>query len=234
MIRRLSFAALGALFGAWLPAASVPPALAAAGPPAALVGSVTPTGYRVRIPLGEPSVTRGQILGFDLAEIDLPGAEPEAAPGGPPLPARTVFLRVPWGVTATVSATEGSSRSLGVLRPVPFPRVITDPGIRSSLTPARIVAALSGPAYAGGAAAARAQSAGAPRDMAAGGERLLAVTLRPVTWDPASGDARALDEITLDVRWDRPVEPAAAGIGGAGVSAFSPASALGPTFGLRP
>ncbi|HYR69563.1 MAG TPA: hypothetical protein VER77_06740, partial [Candidatus Dormibacteraeota bacterium] len=188
MIRRSSFAALGALFGAWLAAASISPALAAVGPPRAIVEAITPTGYRIRVPLGEPSVTRGEILGFDLAEIDLPGADFEAAPGGPPLPARTVFLRVPWGVAATVSATEGSSRSLGVLKPVPFPHIITDPDIRSSLHPAKIVAALSGPAYAGGAAAPRPRSAGAPRDMAAAGERLLAVTIRPVTWDPASGE----------------------------------------------
>ena len=96
MIRRSSFAALGALFGAWLAAASISPALAAVDPPRAIVEAITPTGYRVRVPLGEPSVTRGQMLGFELAEIDLPGADYEAAPGGPPLPARTVFLRVPW------------------------------------------------------------------------------------------------------------------------------------------
>ncbi|TMQ66759.1 MAG: hypothetical protein E6K79_02310 [Candidatus Eisenbacteria bacterium] len=236
MIRRSSLAALGALFGAWLAAASISPALAAVDPPRAIVEAITPTGYRVRVPLGEPSVTRGQMLGFELAEIDLLGADYEAAPGGPPLPARTVFLRVPWGVAATVSATEGTSRSLGVLKPVPFPHVLTDPDIRSSIRPARIAAALSDLAYAGGAPAARPRPAGAPRDMAAAGERLLAVTIRPVTWDPASGEARALDEITLEVRWDRPVEPIAAaspGRIGSG-SALAPTSGLGPTFPLRP
>src|SRR5438876_463208 len=79
----------------------------------------------------------------------------------------------PWGVAATVSAMEGPARSLGILKPVPFPRLISDPEIRSSCPPAAIVAALSGPSYAAGAApAARPRSAGAARDMAAGGERL--------------------------------------------------------------
>src|SRR5206468_5356658 len=149
--------------------------------------------------------------GFDLAEIELPGADFEAAPGGPPLPARTVLLRVPWGVAATVSATEGPARSLGALKPVPFPQLISDRQVRSSFAPATIVAALSGPAYTGGARTARPPSMGAARDMAAGGERLLAVTLRPVAWDPANGEAKALEEITLDVRWDRPDEPSGSG-----------------------
>jgi hypothetical protein len=123
-------------------------------------------------PHGRAVLTRGRILGFDLAEIDLPGADFEAAPGGPPLPARTVLLRVPWGVAATVSAKEGPARSLGVLKPVPFPRIISDEDVRSSFPQAAIVAALSGPAYAVGAAApARPRSMGAVRDMAAGGER---------------------------------------------------------------
>src|SRR5882672_8855735 len=233
LIRRSSFAALGALLGAWLGAAPLSLALGAAGSPApaALVDAVSPTGYRVRLPLGEPSVTRGQILGFDLAEIDLPGADFESAPGGPPLPVRTVFLRVPWGVEATVSAMEGSTRSLGTLKPVPFPRLISDREIRSSFAPATIVAALTAQAYAaGGARTARPPAMAAPRDIAAGGERILAVTLRPVTWNPANGEAKALEEITLDVRWDRPVEPSAR----RSMGSIGPAGAVGPTYTLRP
>ncbi len=246
MIRLPASALRAAVLAACL--ATVPfspaPAAAAVGgsAPELLVEAVTPTGYRVRVPLGEASVTRGQILGFDLAEIDLPGADFEASPDSPALPVRTVFLRIPWGVEASVTATAGAARSLGALRPVPFPHLLSDGTIRSWFGSGAIVAALSGPAYAAGAPPGL-RSRTMTREMAAGGERFLAVTLRPVAWDPSSGEATALEGIALDVRWDRPVEPSSeqqrgaapgASTGRNGSSSFAPAGAAGPIYMPRP
>lgn len=245
MIRSPTSAARAALLAGFLAAALYSSASATVGPaaPQALVEAVTSTGYRVRVPLGEPSVVRGQILGFDLAEIDLPGADFEASPGGPPLPVRTLFLRVPWGVEASVTAAEGSARSLGALRPVPFPHVLTDQSIRSSFGSAAIAGALSGPAYTAGVArGGRTGPIGGTREMAAGAERFLAVTIRPVAWDPSSGEVRALEEVTLDVRWDRPVEavgvvPLGTGPGASAArgrwNALAPSGAVGPAYAPR-
>ena len=204
------------------------PAIVLAAAPAPFTESVTPTGYRVRVPLGEPVVARGDLFGNDLAEIALPGADPDDAPGALPLPVRTLFLRVPWGVDATVSASPGPARSIGVLRPAPFAHLLTDRSPRPRMDAATVAAALAGPAYSG-----RGLSGAPPlltvRDLSAGGSRLLVVSLRPVTWDPASGEARALGEIVLTVRWDRPVEPVAAGV----PAGLVPGTAVGPDFAPR-
>src|SRR5262249_259771 len=72
---------------------------------------VTDTGYRVRLSLGEASVLRDQVFGLDLAEITFPGSTPDRIPGGPSLPARTIYLRVPPNVRASVLATSGPPRA---------------------------------------------------------------------------------------------------------------------------
>jgi Peptidase family C25/FlgD Ig-like domain len=207
------------------------PALAERMAPPPVLESVQSTGYRVRVPFGEPEVVRADVLGHSLAEILLPEAVPSSpAPGAPPLPTRTVFLRVPWGVSAAVTSSPAAERSLGSMRPAPVAHLLTDPRARARLSPEGLERALRG----GGPTALRSGGAAplhAFTETAAGGERILAVTLRPVRWDPRSGEARMVDEITLDVRWDRSVEPVSARPRGR--ASLSPASAVGPSYPLR-
>ncbi len=204
---------------------------------APVVEGVSAAGYGVRVAIGDPVVTRGEIYGFALSEIEIPGGDPELTPNAPPLPVRTLFLNVPWGVEATVSATPGASRSLGVLLPTPIAGLLRERAVRNRVDAAVLTAALSSRAPRAGRAAG---TAPAPlltvREMAAGDSRLLVVTLRPVTWDAVSGEARILEQVTLSVRWDRPVDaapasPAAGGI--ARTNELSPSGAVGPRYAAR-
>ncbi|MGH7682272.1 MAG: C25 family cysteine peptidase, partial [Candidatus Eiseniibacteriota bacterium] len=148
-----------------------------------------------------------------------------------PLPTRTIFLRVPDGAAASVSGSPGPVRSLGLLRPVPFARLLSDPTPRLRVDATTVGAALSGPAYSARQARAPAPPVVSVRDLFAGGARLLAVTLRPVTWDAATGEASALSEIVLDVRWDRPVEALAPGAALAAQRlGLAPNAAVGPVY----
>ncbi|HET9251347.1 MAG TPA: C25 family cysteine peptidase, partial [Candidatus Eisenbacteria bacterium] len=187
------------------------PGAAGADAPAPAVESVGPNGYRVRIPTGEPEVIRGDVLGQAFAEILIPGAEPSVsplAPDLPPLPARTVLLRAPWGVRASVTSVPGTSRSLGALRPAPLPRLLTDARARARAlaSPEALERATRGSAVTVG----RLRGA-APlhtvTETGAAGERILAVTVRPVSWDPLSGETRVVEDVVIEVRWDRPIEP---------------------------
>ena len=99
------------VIGAALPLLGMPRASEGAAAPAPIVSAVQSTGYKVRVSLGEPSLVQGEFLGTPLVEIDVPGAVPErASPGAPPLPARTVFLRVPWGVRVRTSVVPSPAR----------------------------------------------------------------------------------------------------------------------------
>jgi len=215
-------------------------ALLVAGPPAhaqglsraaptsaPVVDQVTDTGYRVRLSLGEPGILRDQVFGIDLAEITFPGSVPDLVPGGPELPARTIYLRVPANTRATVLATAGATRSLGSTRPSPVPGILTDPTIRARFSAAWIEGALEGPGYRGGP-----RSAGRglveTRAMAARGSRLLAVTIRPVAWDPETGETRFVESVSLSVVWERAV-PALARSPGV-VAATEPPGAVGPFY----
>lgn len=169
-----------------------------------MVEQVTETGYRVRLSFGEPTVRRDQLFGFDLAEITFPGSAPDLVPGGPVLPARTIYLRVPSGARASVLATPGSTRSLGATRPTPFPGALSDPAIRARLSAGAIEGALAGPGYRGGRGSA-ARGLIETHVMGARGSRLLAVTIRPVAWDPETGETRFIESVTLTVAWDKPV-----------------------------
>jgi hypothetical protein len=205
--------------------------------PALSVEAVRSTGYRVRVPTGEPEVVRGDVLGVALVEVVLPGAEPSApSPGLPPLPARTVLLRVPWGVRALVTSTPGSARSLGVLRPAPMAHLLTDPRARARVAAGALERAVR---ETSSSAALRADF-GAPlhsvAETAAAGERILAVTVRPVSWNPMTGEARVVDDVTLTVRWDAPVDPVPdvpRGARRATRATLAPSSAVGPEYALR-
>ena len=212
--------------GGWAGAASAapPPAGAATAP---VVSSVQPTGYRVRLSLGEPALVRGEFLGTPLTEIDLAGSTPDrASPGAPPLPARTIFLRVPWGALVRADVAPSAPRSLGTLRPTPIPYLLTDASIQARVAAPDFEAALEAqgawrlPGAPTGVASTRA--------MAAGSERLLAVTVRPVAWDPLTGSATYVDEVTVDVSWDNAVEPLAAPASPR--TSLAPASTVGPYY----
>src|SRR6266853_1083463 len=129
-----------------------------APPPA--VESVSPTGYRVRVPVGEARVTDGRVFGFDLADVTIPGGSVRTAWGEPALPTRIVLLRVPWGAVVEVRGARRGVRSLGALSE-----------------------ALSGPAYRVLSGVGESPAVVRAIPMASGDERLLAVTLAPVLWD---------------------------------------------------
>ncbi|MGE5176662.1 MAG: C25 family cysteine peptidase [Hyphomicrobiales bacterium] len=210
-------------------------AVAVAAPPPVTVESVGPGGYRVRVPVGDPEVLRGRALGFDLAEIDVPDGTPDGAPGTPQLPVRTILLRIPWGVTPAVRVTASGALALGALDPVPYPRLLTDPGASERATPRAIAAALRSDAYraprpAGLGTLVRAVP------MTARAERLLAVTVRPVTWDPVTREASAATEITIDVSWPGAASPAPAPTtrDARGPASLAPRGAVGPSYALRP
>ncbi|HEU4724022.1 MAG TPA: hypothetical protein VFU59_01865, partial [Candidatus Eisenbacteria bacterium] len=154
--------------------------------PAPVAAAPTPFGYRVRVPIGEAVVVRGDVDGVALDEVLLPGGADVAPEGAAQIPTRTVWLRIPWGVDATVRATPGAVRSLGALRPTPVARLVTEPATRAKLRSRDWRDALASPRYAAGAAGDLIRRV---TPMAAGGARLLAVELAPVRWEPATGNA---------------------------------------------
>ncbi len=201
--------------------------------PEPVVEAVGPTGYRVRVPLPEPRIARGVVWGHDLAEIQIPGFDLEPSADAPPLPTRTIFLRVPWGVRASATITPRISRSLGAVRPAPFAYLLTDPAVRGRRGVEEIGAALAGPAYRGRSGRGEAPYAAAPREMAASAERFLAVPIRPVRWDPTTGEATYFAEAVIEVTWDRAVHPEAVRplpARGSVERDLAPATAVGPTY----
>jgi hypothetical protein len=171
----------------------------------ARVESQTASGYRVVVPIPKPEITTGAVFGQSLSEITLPGGALQAPAGTPQLPILTLLLRIPAGADARVSATPGAERALGAIRPEPLPHLVADRERWSSVSAALLSSYLEGEAYRG--------RGGVEPPLtstvisAAGSEALLQVTLRPVRWDPRTGLASFVDEITLDVSWT-PASPA--------------------------
>jgi len=153
------------------------------------IESVTETGYRAVVSIPVPDIKTGQIFGENLAEISLPGGAFDSPAGVPQLPSITLLLRVPWGVNPRVNAIPGVERSLGVLKPVPLPHLVSDRIGWQAMGAAEVASFLERPEY-GSAGASQPPLLRVVRS-AAGGERLLQVTLRPVRWDPRSGQATA-------------------------------------------
>ncbi len=225
--RPLTFLVLFAALpgAAWRPG-SAAAASARAGPgpivasswAGARVESATASGFRVVVSIPAPEVTPGTVFGEPLAEINLPGGALDSPAGTPQLPSLTLLLRVPRGVDLTLSASPGAARPLGALRPEPLPHLISDRSRWTSLGAKQLSAYLGGTAYAprGG------EGAEAPLasfvTTAAGNERVLHVTLRPVRWDPRSGQASVVDRITLDVSWG-PAATRGVGAGSGGAAA---------------
>jgi len=196
--------------------------------PVPTVDQVTDTGYRVRLSLGEPEILRDQVFGLDLAEITFPGSTPDLVPGGPELPARTLYLRVPANTHASVLATAGAVRPLGSTRPSPIPGILSDPAVRSRASAASIEGGLQGPGYRGGPRS-PVRALIETRAMGARGSRILAVTIRPVGWDPETGETRFTESVTLSVAWERPV-PALARSLSAKAATTEPPGAIGPFY----
>jgi peptidase C25-like protein/flagellar hook capping protein FlgD len=181
--------------------------------------------------MGEAAVVRGEFLGTPLAEIDLPGGVPDrSSPGAPPLPARTIFLRVPWGVRVHAAVAPSVPRSLGTLRPTPIPYLLTDATIRARVAAPDFEAALEAQgAWHGDARGGT--SLWTSRVMAAGSEQLLAVTIRPLAWDPSTGRVTFVDEVTVDVAWDDAVEPASIPVSPR--TSLAPSGSVGPFYPAR-
>jgi hypothetical protein len=233
----LAWATLLALGG---PAfAQVPSSPTATLPPSPLVESATPTGYRVRVPIGPAEVSRARIAGYDLAEIRIPGGVADGPRGEPSLPARTVLLRVPWGSDPVVRGARVGVRSLGSLDPAPIPHLVTEESMRGRVPPEAVAAAMDGAAYRALGGGGETPVVAATALMASGGQRYLAVTLRPVAWDPVSREARVADEVVIDVSWAAPAValPEAPESGGPAASrdalsaaALDVAGAVGPRY----
>ncbi|HMI31528.1 MAG TPA: C25 family cysteine peptidase, partial [Candidatus Limnocylindrales bacterium] len=205
----------------------------APGEDLARVESVTATGYRAVVSIPEPEVLVQQVFGENLAEISLPGGSFDSPAGTPMLPTLTVLLRVPWGVDPVVRATPGQERVLGAMRPVPLPHLISNRAMWATLTADEVAAYLEGPAYGrwSGAPAPALAPLATSVNAAAGGERIVQVTLRPVRYDPRTGLASALDQVTLDVAWEKPVVAAAAGGGNAVGPRYAQRTGLTPIAG---
>ena len=116
--------------------------------PAPRVSAETALGYRVLVPIGVAFVAHGEIDGVPLDEIVLPGGADLAPPGAPQIPTRTIYLRVPWDVEPRVRATPGSVRSLGTIRPTPYPKLVTEGAGRARAWNRDWRQALASPAYA--------------------------------------------------------------------------------------
>src|SRR5688572_8103677 len=173
--------------------------------PPVIIEAVTATGYRARVPVGEATVVRGRVFGFDLAEIRIPDGT-EATPWGEPaLPTRTVLLRVPWGTVPSVRGTIRGVRSLGVLEPAPIPRILTEDWARRRVSARALIEALAGPSYRALGGIRQAPVATRAVPMAMGGTRYVAVTIAPVLWNPVTREASVAEEVVLDVSWDRSV-----------------------------
>jgi hypothetical protein len=186
-------------------------------------------GFRVVVPIGAAAVLRGDVDGVPIDEVVLPRGLDLAPPGTPQLPARIVMIRVPWGVEPRVRATPAFVRQLGAIRPAPYAKLVT--GGADAKPPGRDLRdTMARPAYA---------SAEAPEllrrvvDAAAGGERILAVELSPVQWDPRTGAAWQFEEIQIDVSWEGVARslPGGEGRSAAAASAsLSPEDAVGPAY----
>ena len=204
------------------------------------VESVTATGYRVTVPVPEPDIRIEEVFGENLAEISLPGGAFDSPAGAPQLPSITLLLRVPWGVDPRVTASPGAERSLGALKPVPLPHLVSDRAVWRSVSAAEIASYLERPEYSPRGAGASQPPLWSAVTSAAGVERVLQVTLRPIRWDPRSGQATALERVTLEVSWEKPVRPEL-GQGPASTGAVAPIrgevgrdGAVGPRYAARP
>ncbi|HSQ59882.1 MAG TPA: hypothetical protein VLT84_05570, partial [Acidobacteriota bacterium] len=198
--------------------------------PAPEVSAVTPNGYRLRVPIGDARIVRAEAAGLLFDEISIPGGTDASAPGEAQLPIRVVHARIPWGVEPRARLVPGASRALGSLRPPPFARIASEPSARGRRSAAEILDAVRSPRYA----AARGEALRRAIPMAARGARILAIEIAPIQWDPASGAATQLEEVTIELSWDRPSEPLpgepeSRGRPG-GAASLEPESVAGPRY----
>ncbi len=175
-------------------------------------------GYRVVLTIPAPDVTLGDVFGGNLAEITLPGGAFGAPAGSPQLPFLSLLLHVPWGVDPTVTASVSGERSLGSLLPEPLPYLLSDRGRWQAVSAAEVASYLDGAAYGRGSAKPPEQPLASFVTTAAGEDRVIQVTLRPVRWDPRTRRATVAGQIALDVSWAAPLRGAGGTPGGGGTS----------------
>src|SRR5262249_259773 len=95
-------------------------------------------------------------------------------------------------------------RSPRATRPARIPGILGDRAVGARSSAGSIEEAFAGPGYRGGPRSV-ARGIVETRAMAARGSRVLAVTIRPVEWDPETGETRFVESVTLAVAWDKPV-----------------------------
>lgn len=175
-----------------------------------ILESVTALGFRARIPIGPALVNRARIAGYDLSEIRIVGGVSETPWGQPAIPSRTVLLSIPANVAPVVRGTAIGVHSLGSLDPVPIDHLVSEDAVRARFQPEAIAAAMQSQAYRALGGRGDAPVVARSSIMEGIGARYLAVTIRPVTWDPVTREARVADEVVLDVSWSAPVPQRAA------------------------
>jgi hypothetical protein len=182
----------------------------------------------VTLQVPAPTVRESELLGETFAEISLPGAEAAGVPGQPALPVLGRFVAVPAGMTVRLVAARAPEQVLdGAWRPLP----------------AQPVSAADAPAtwdrawYAQKAAATRAPLAEVGEPAVMHGVRVVPVTVRPVSWNRATGQVAWTPSVELDlefvpasdaaapVRADRPLPASFATLLGQSVLGFDKASA---------
>jgi hypothetical protein len=182
----------------------------------------------VTLQVPAPTVRDSELLGETFAEISLPGAEAAGVPGQPALPVLGRFVAVPAGMTVRLVAARAPEQVLaGAWRPLP----------------AQPVSAADAPAtwdrawYAQKATATRAPVAEVGEPAVMHGVRVVPVTVRPVSWNRATGQVSWTPSVELDlefvpatdaaapVRADRPLPASFATLLEQNVLGFDKASA---------
>ncbi|MBK7770065.1 MAG: hypothetical protein IPI48_05905 [bacterium] len=182
----------------------------------------------VTLQVPAPTVRDSELLGETFAEISLPGAEAAGVPGQPALPVLGRFVAVPAGMTVRLVAARAPEQVLdGAWRPLP----------------AQPVSAADAPAtwdrawYAQKATATRAPVAEVGEPAVMHGVRVVPVTVRPVSWNRATGQVAWAPSVELDlefvpatdaaapVRADRPLPASFATLLEQNVLGFDKASA---------
>ncbi|MBK7669822.1 MAG: carboxypeptidase regulatory-like domain-containing protein [bacterium] len=144
----------------------------------------------VTLQVPAPTVREAELLGETFAEISLPGTEAAGVPGQPALPVLGRFVAVPAGMTVRLVAARAPEQVLdGAWRPLP----------------AQPVSAADAPAtwdrawYAQKAAATRAPLAEVGEPAVMHGVRVVPVTVRPVSWNRATGQVAWTPSVELDL-----------------------------------
>ena len=150
------------------------------------------------ISLKFPDAQLGKVGGgFDYIRIE--GLWPDAKPGQPALPGRTIFVAVPEGAQVTVEAEPGRYREVDGLRLAPVPTL----GSRSEAGLSNLSLEIDAASYnqIGYSPFALAELVAVEplRQLTA-----ARIRVNPVQYDPVAGKVRIFSEMVIKARWNKP------------------------------